>query len=49
LRVDVVHSHEFTMSVYGAAAARIVGLPHFITMHGNQTMTHALRRRAALE
>jgi glycosyltransferase involved in cell wall biosynthesis len=48
LRVDVVHSHEFTMSVYGAAAAKIVGVPHFITMHGNQTMTHALRRRLAL-
>jgi glycosyltransferase involved in cell wall biosynthesis len=48
LRIDVVHSHEFTMSVYGAAAARLVGLPHIITMHGNQTMTHALRRRMAL-
>lgn len=48
LRVDVVHSHEFTMSVYGAAAARQVRRPHVITMHGNQTMTRALRRRLAL-
>lgn len=48
LRIDVVHSHEFTMSVYGAAASRLVGCPHISTMHGNRTMTHALRRRVAL-
>lgn len=47
-RVQVVHSHEFTMAVYGSAAARLAGLPHVITMHGNQTMTAALRRRIAL-
>jgi glycosyltransferase involved in cell wall biosynthesis len=47
-RIDVVHSHEFTMSVYGAAAARSAGVPHIITMHGNQTMTAAWRRRVAL-
>src|SRR5437762_9231902 len=33
-RIDVVHSHEFTMAVYGAAAARLLGLPHIVTMHG---------------
>jgi glycosyltransferase involved in cell wall biosynthesis len=48
LRIDVVHSHEFTMGVYGTAATRLVGAPHVITMHGNQTMTQALRRRMAL-
>jgi len=47
-KVDVVHSHEFTMCVYGALAARLHGLPHVTTMHGNQTMTRALRRRVAL-
>ncbi|MEJ2538497.1 MAG: glycosyltransferase family 4 protein [Gemmatimonadota bacterium] len=47
-RVDVVHSHEFTMCVYGAAAARRLGIPHVTTMHGNQTMMDALRRRVAL-
>lgn len=47
-RLDVVHSHEFTMAVYGAAAGRLVGCPHVTTMHGNQTMTAALRRRVAL-
>jgi len=46
--ITVVHSHEFGMSVYGAAAARRLRLPHVITMHGNQTMTRALRRRMAL-
>ena len=47
-RLDLIHSHEFTMAVYGAAAARLTGRPHVITMHGNQTMTAALRRRIAL-
>jgi len=47
-RLDLVHSHEFTMAVYGAAAGRAAGCPHVTTMHGNQTMTAALRRRIAL-
>jgi glycosyltransferase involved in cell wall biosynthesis len=47
-RVDVVHSHEFTMCVYGAAAASRLGIPHVTTMHGNQTMMDKLRRRIAL-
>lgn len=47
-RVDVVHSHEFTMCVYGAAAATRLGIPHVTTMHGNQTMMDKLRRRIAL-
>ena len=47
-RVDLVHSHEFTMAVYGALAAKLSGLPHVITMHGNQSMTRVLRRRIAL-
>ena len=47
-RLDLVHSHEFTMAVYGAAATQWVRCPHVITMHGNQTMTAAWRRRVAL-
>lgn len=47
-RIDVVHSHEFTMGVYGSAAARVLGLPHVVTMHGGLTVTKALRRRIAL-
>jgi glycosyltransferase involved in cell wall biosynthesis len=46
--VDVVHSHEFTMAVFGAAAARMVGLPHVITMHGGMAFAERLRRRVAL-
>jgi glycosyltransferase involved in cell wall biosynthesis len=46
--VEVVHSHEFDMAVYGAAATRLLRKRHVITMHGNQTMTDALRRRIAL-
>jgi glycosyltransferase involved in cell wall biosynthesis len=47
-RIDAVHSHEFTMAVYGAAASRLLGLPHVITMHGGLTVCKALRRRIAL-
>jgi glycosyltransferase involved in cell wall biosynthesis len=46
--IDVVHSHEFTMGVYGSAAARLVAIPHVLTMHGGFTATKALRRRIAL-
>jgi len=47
-RTDVVHSHEFTMAIYGAAAARRVGARHVITMHGGLYYANAWRRRAAL-
>jgi glycosyltransferase involved in cell wall biosynthesis len=48
-RIDLVHSHEFTMAVYGAAAARIARTPYVITMHGGlQRLEAALRRRVAL-
>jgi glycosyltransferase involved in cell wall biosynthesis len=47
-RIDTVHSHEFTMAVYGAAASRLLNLPHMITMHGGFKVWKALRRRIAL-
>lgn len=47
-RIDLVHSHEFTMAVYGAASAGLLGLPHLITMHGGLTVCKAMRRRVAL-
>lgn len=47
-RIEAVHSHEFTMGVYGTAATRLMGLPHIITMHGGLTVCKALRRRIAL-
>jgi glycosyltransferase involved in cell wall biosynthesis len=46
--VEVVHSHEFTMAVYGSIAARQLGLPHIITMHGGKNFAQRWRRRAAL-
>lgn len=45
--VDVVHSHEFTMAFYGAAAARWLRKPHVITMHGGQRVLSHWRRRIA--
>lgn len=47
-RVDLAHSHEFTMAVYGAAAARRTGIPHLITMHGGTAWSTRLRRRIAM-
>jgi glycosyltransferase involved in cell wall biosynthesis len=47
-RADVVHSHEFTMAIYGAAAARRAQARHVITMHGGLYYASAWRRRAAL-
>ncbi len=46
--VQALHSHEFSYAVYGAAAARRLGVPQVCTMHGSQTMTKVWRRRAAL-
>lgn len=46
--VDIVHSHEFSMAVYGGAAARIAGIPHVFTMHGGTAFADRWRRRAAL-
>ena len=47
-RVHVAHSHEFTMAVYGACAARWLGMPHVITMHGGRYYAGRWRRRFAL-
>lgn len=47
-RIDVLHSHEFTMAVYGAAVARLARVTHVITMHGGGHFAERRRRRAAL-
>jgi glycosyltransferase involved in cell wall biosynthesis len=47
-RIDAVHSHEFTMAVYGAAASRLLDIPHVITMHGGFNVGKTVRRRLAL-
>jgi glycosyltransferase involved in cell wall biosynthesis len=48
MRVDVAHSHEFSMAVYGAAATRLARVPHIITMHGGKYFDAKSRRRVAL-
>jgi glycosyltransferase involved in cell wall biosynthesis len=47
-RVDVAHSHEFSMALYGAAAARLARVPHIITMHGSRYFDGKSRRRIGL-
>lgn len=47
-RVALAHSHEFTMAVYGAWAARHAGIPHLFTMHGSRYYAGRLRRRVAM-
>lgn len=47
-RIAVAHSHEFTMAVYGAWAARLAGSAHLITMHGSRYYAERLRRRLAM-
>jgi glycosyltransferase involved in cell wall biosynthesis len=46
--IEIVHSHEFTMAVYGAAATRQLGIPHVITMHGSEKVLARWQRRLAL-
>lgn len=47
-RIDIAHSHEFSMAVYGAWAAWRADIPHVITMHGGPYYAGRLRRRLAL-
>ena len=47
-QVEVVHSHDFMMAVYGAAAAALLRRPHVITMHGSRYFAERWSRRVAL-
>jgi glycosyltransferase involved in cell wall biosynthesis len=47
-RIDLAHSHEFSMAVYGAGASWLAGVPHVITMHGSRYYAAHLRRRLAM-
>lgn len=47
-RIELVHSHEFTMGVYGRVASWMAGRPHVITMHGGTGFAGRARRRRAL-
>jgi glycosyltransferase involved in cell wall biosynthesis len=46
--ISVVHSHDFTLAVYGAWALIGSGIPHIVTMHGGRYYAQRLRRRLAL-
>jgi glycosyltransferase involved in cell wall biosynthesis len=47
-RIQIAHSHEFSMAIYGAWASWLAGVPHVITMHGGRYYADRLRRRLAL-
>ena len=47
-RIDVAHSHEFVMAIYGAWASWRAGVPHVITMHGSRYYNGKVRRRLAM-
>jgi len=47
-RIDLAHSHEFSMAVYGAWASWLARVPHVITMHGSRYYAARLRRRVAM-
>ena len=47
-RIDLAHSHEFSMAVYGAWASWLAGVQHVITMHGSRYYAAHLRRRVAM-
>jgi glycosyltransferase involved in cell wall biosynthesis len=47
-QIDVAHSHEFSMAVYGASASWLAGVPHVITMHGSRYYAGRLQRRVAM-
>jgi len=47
-RIDLAHSHEFSMAVYGAWGSWLAGVQHVITMHGSRYYAAHLRRRVAM-
>lgn len=46
--ITLAHSHEFSMAVYGACAARAASIPHVVTMHGGRYYSGRVRRRLAM-
>jgi glycosyltransferase involved in cell wall biosynthesis len=44
--VGAIHSHEY-IGVFGAAAAKRMGVPHVVTLHGSPYFAAKWRRRAA--
>lgn len=48
LRIDIAHSHEFVMAVYGSWGAHRAKIPHLSTMHGGRYYADKWVRRLAL-
>ena len=46
--IDVAHSHEFSLAVYGSWGSWLAGVQHVITMHGSRYYAGRLRRRLAM-
>ncbi len=47
LGVQLLHTHEFAMNVYGGSAARVAGVPSLATIHGHAWSTERWHRRMA--
>jgi glycosyltransferase involved in cell wall biosynthesis len=47
-RINVAHSHEFSMAVYGGWTCWRLGVQHVITMHGVRYYAGRLQRRLAM-
>jgi glycosyltransferase involved in cell wall biosynthesis len=43
-RIDIFHSHEFSMNVFGGGAAWLARVPHVVTIHGRRYVSDAPRR-----
>jgi glycosyltransferase involved in cell wall biosynthesis len=48
-KISLMHSHEFMMTVYGAVASRLTGVPLICTIHGKLYFPERRRRIRALK
>ena len=46
-RIDLLHTHEFAMNVFGGAAALLARIPAISTIHGRHWVAERARRRFA--
>lgn len=46
-KIDIIHSHEFMMNVYGTIVALLTNRPNIATIHGKNYFWEKLRRRIA--
>ncbi len=47
-KVDLIHSHEFTMNFYGSLAGKLLGIPVVATVHGKNYYSTVKRRIYAM-